>query len=173
VFGFCGVPSPRSSTVRHPMALGWAVAGAVTGFRRSQRAATAKAPRDILPISIGEATGRPKKTEATCIIDHKWPYNESLSTPPFDRLRVVSVVEPQSWGCLVLGRTIEGGFAIGEGVNWGPCQYCSGFAVTGSSSTVWKIGRHLTFTLPRRAVMRSFGSIPRPWHRTGVFEVTN
>src|SRR5713226_6257431 len=93
-----------SSTVRLPVALGWAVAGAVTGFRRSQSAATAKAPRDILPISIGEATGRPKKMEATCIIDHKWPYNESLSAPPFDRLRVVSVVEPQSWGCLVLGR---------------------------------------------------------------------
>ncbi len=34
----------------------------------------------------------------------KWPYNENLSAPPFDRLRVVSVVEPQSWGCLVTGR---------------------------------------------------------------------
>ncbi len=60
-------------------------------FRRSQSAATAKALRDILPISIGEATGRPKKMEATCTIDHKWPYNENLSPP-------------QSWGCLVIGR---------------------------------------------------------------------
>jgi hypothetical protein len=43
-----------------------------------------------------EAAGRPKKMQATCLIDHKWRYNEDLSTPPFDRLRVVSVVEPQS-----------------------------------------------------------------------------
>ncbi len=34
---------------------------------------------------------RPKKMEATCMIDHKWPYNENLFTP-------------QSWGRLVLGR---------------------------------------------------------------------
>jgi hypothetical protein len=66
---------------------------------------------------LGEAAGQPKKMEATCLIDHKWRYNEDLSTPPFDRLRVVhstllrtlsasrsvSVVEPQSSGCLVLG----------------------------------------------------------------------
>ena len=38
------------------------------------------------------------------MIDDKWRYNENVSTPPFDRLRVVSVVEPQSWGCLLLGR---------------------------------------------------------------------
>jgi hypothetical protein len=30
---------------------------------------------------FGEATGRPKKMEATCLIDHKWRYNEDLSTP--------------------------------------------------------------------------------------------
>jgi hypothetical protein len=65
--------------------------------------------------------------QATCLIDHKWRYNEKVSTPPFDRLtalseveglrvvhstplrtvsesRTVSVVEPQSWRCLVLGR---------------------------------------------------------------------
>jgi hypothetical protein len=47
-----------------------------------------------------------KKMEATCLIDHKGRYNENLRTP-------------QSWGCLVLGRPIEGGFAIREGVNWG------------------------------------------------------
>jgi hypothetical protein len=41
--------------------------------------------------------------QATCLIDHKWRYNENVSTPPFDRLRVVSAVEPQSWGCLLLG----------------------------------------------------------------------
>ena len=39
------------------------------------------------------------KVETRCLIDHKWPYNGNLSAPPFDRLRVVSVVEPQSWGC--------------------------------------------------------------------------
>lgn len=57
--------------------------------------------------------------EATCLIDHKWGYDENLSRPPFDRLRLVSVVEPHSWACLVLGRPIEGGFAIREGVKWG------------------------------------------------------
>ena len=46
---------------------------------------------------------RPKKMEVTCMMDHKWRYNNNVSPPPFDRLRVVSVVGPQSWGCLVLG----------------------------------------------------------------------
>ena len=36
------------------------------------------------------------------MIDHKRRYNENVSAPPFDRVRVVSVVEPQSWGCRVL-----------------------------------------------------------------------
>jgi hypothetical protein len=35
---------------------------------------------------------------------HKRPYNENIFGRPFDRLRVVSVVEPQSRGRLVLGR---------------------------------------------------------------------
>jgi hypothetical protein len=39
---------------------------------------------------LGEATGRPEKMEATCMIDHKWPYNENVSPP-------------RPWGCLVLG----------------------------------------------------------------------
>jgi hypothetical protein len=42
--------------------------------------------------------------QATCLIDHKWRYNENVSTPPFDRLRMVSVVEPQSRGYLIFGR---------------------------------------------------------------------
>ena len=44
---------------------------------------------------LGEATGRPKKMQATCLIDHKWPYNENLSPP-------------QSWGCLVLAPSADG-----------------------------------------------------------------
>jgi len=40
---------------------------------------------------LGEATGRPKKMEATCMMDHEWLYNASFSAPP-------------SWGCLILGR---------------------------------------------------------------------
>src|SRR5947209_20608950 len=42
--------------------------------------------------------------EAPCTIDHKRPYNENLSAPQ---------------SCLVLGRPIEGGLAIQEGINWG------------------------------------------------------
>ena len=44
---------------------------------------------------LGEATGRPKKMEATRLIDHKWPYNENVSPP-------------QSWGCLVLAPSADG-----------------------------------------------------------------
>jgi hypothetical protein len=29
---------------------------------------------------LGEATGRPKKREATCLIDRKWRYNAKVST---------------------------------------------------------------------------------------------
>ena len=68
---------------------------------------------------------------------------------------------------------MEGGFAIREGVNWGRASTSADSRLQVLPSKVWKIASHLTFTLPRRAVMRSFGSIPRPWHRTGVFEVTN
>jgi len=40
----------------------------------------------VVPVSgetrgLGEATGRSKKMEATCLIDHKWRYNETLSIP--------------------------------------------------------------------------------------------
>ena len=38
------------------------------------------------------------------MIDHKWPYNENVSTPQ---------------SSVVSGRPMEGGFAIREGVNWG------------------------------------------------------
>jgi hypothetical protein len=38
---------------------------------------------------------QPKKMEATCMMDHKWRYNQQLYLP-------------QSWGCLVLGPSVDG-----------------------------------------------------------------
>ena len=68
------------------------------GARFTARSTGCGCPYPARQGGLGEATGRPKKMQATSVIDHKWPYNENVSTPPFDRLRVVSVVERQSWG---------------------------------------------------------------------------
>lgn len=86
-------------------------------FRSARRRSAARDFAD--PEGLRQPNDRPKKMEATCLIDHKWPYNQNVSIPPFDRLRVVSVVEPQSGRWRVLGLPIQGGFAIREGVNWG------------------------------------------------------
>ena len=47
----------------------------------------------------------------------------------------------------------------GRGCKLRPCRYCSGFVDIDSSSTVWRIGSHLTFTLPTLGVTQSSGLI--------------
>jgi hypothetical protein len=106
-------PSPSSSTVRRPVAFGWALTGAVAGLRPSRcslmwensltptfrtvagelcrgRSTGCGCQYPARHEGLGEAPGRPKKMEATCRIDHKRPYNENLPLL-------------QSWGCLVSG----------------------------------------------------------------------
>jgi hypothetical protein len=63
--------------------------GVVPGFAHQKVASRKQAPAAPPPSRHGglsEATERPKKIGATCLIDHKWRYNQNVSPP-------------QSWGC--------------------------------------------------------------------------
>lgn len=67
----------------------------VLGEVRTARQTVCGCPYPARREGLCEATGRPKKMEATCRIDHKWLYNENVSPP-------------QWWGCRVLGPSGDG-----------------------------------------------------------------
>jgi len=79
--GHWGFP-PRTTNRGYPTSFEGVQAGLYPGEKESRHG------------GLGEATGRPKKMQATCLMDHKWRYNENLCTP-------------QSWGCLVLGPSAD------------------------------------------------------------------